>query len=195
MTWRKSKVFYSSNKEITLDEVIFSSCIRKIESQLSWSGSSLGHKHRRGLRHLYYTSKKRFKDAVFALSAWDLPAGTTSEVTDHILGSGKDCFSLFWGAPWPLGLFYSSDKASCVAFITCGSEYLVGRVVLRLLIVFLISVLWISLLLQNLHCLISESFLILFSADPAFTLTFVYKLYMSNFPIIRCQLLFYFSLF
>lgn len=179
-------MFYSSNKEITLDEVIFSSYIRKIESQLSWSGSSLGHKQRRGLRHLYCTSKKRFKDAVFALSTWALSAGTTSEVTDHILGAGEYCVSLFWSAPWPLGLFYSAEKAGCVAFIARGSEYLLGRIVLRLLIVFLGSVLWTSPLLQNLLCLTSESFPTLFSADPACTLTFVYKMYIYNFPTIRC---------
>ena len=92
-------MFYSSSKEITLDEVIFSSYIRKIESQLSWSGSSLGHKQRRGLRHLCCTSQKRFKDAVFALSTWALSTGATSEVTDHILGAGEYCFTLFWGVP------------------------------------------------------------------------------------------------
>lgn len=96
---KKGKVFYSSNKEITLDEVIFSSYIWKIESQLFWSGSSLGHKQRRGLRHLYCTSKRRFKGAVLTLSTWTLSVGTTSEVTDHILGAGKYCFGLFCDAP------------------------------------------------------------------------------------------------
>lgn len=99
MTRSKRKVFYSSNKEITLDEVIFSSYIRKIESQLFWSGSSLGHKQRRGLRHLYCTSKKRFKDTVFALTTWALAQGITlGDVSAHILGAGEYCFHLFLGA-------------------------------------------------------------------------------------------------
>lgn len=106
-------MFYSSNKEITLDEVIFSSYIWKIESQLFWSGSSLGHKQRRGLRHLYCTSKRRFKGAVLTLSTWTLSVGTTSEVTDHILGAGKYCFGLFCDAPWPLGLLLSRESRLC----------------------------------------------------------------------------------
>lgn len=104
MTRRKREVFYSSNKPITLDEVIFSSYIRKIESQLSWSGSSLGHKKRAETFILYQKKKKKkektsFKDAMFALCTWALSTGTTSDVTDHIFGAGEYCFSFFWGAP------------------------------------------------------------------------------------------------
>lgn len=80
-------MFYSSNKEITLDEVIFSNYIRKIESQLSWPGSSSGHQQSRGCRHLHCTSKKRFKGTVFSLSSWVLSAGAAREVTEHILGA------------------------------------------------------------------------------------------------------------
>lgn len=88
-------MFYSGNKEITLDEVIFSNYIRKIESQLSRPGSSLGHKQSRGLRRLYCTSKKRFKGTVFSLSTWALAAGAAREGTEHVLGAAVSLGVLF----------------------------------------------------------------------------------------------------
>lgn len=168
VTCRRSKVFYSSNKEITLDEVIFSNCIRKIESQLPWPGSSLGHQQSRGCRHLHCTSKERCKGTVFSLSTWALSAGATGR-----------SLSIFWElqgcslTPWTLLL---SSKSRLCGFCHLWKS-LFGKDNNAETPTFLVSVLRISTLLQNL--LISENFPMLFSAVSVCTLTS--KLPMYNF--------------
>lgn len=185
MTCRKSKVFYSSNKEITLDEVILSNYIRKIESQLSWPGSSLGHQQSRGCRRLYCTSKKRFKGIVFSLSTWACSAGATREVTEHILGAAGSLGVLFN----PLHSFTQQQKQvvwflSLVEVTGRDSNAEVPAIS--------------GFCFKNFYsvaksALISENFPILFSVVSVRSLTS--KLHIYNFPTIRCQLHSFFFLF
>lgn len=145
MTCRRSKVFYSSNKDITLGEVIFSNYIRKIESQLSWPGSSLGHQQSRGCRGLYCTSKKK-KDLKALCSHW-APGPYLQEQPGRSLGIFWEWQALLGCSLTPWTPLFSSKNRLC-GYCHSGSECLVGTIMLRLL--FLVSLLGISTLLQNL---------------------------------------------